>query len=148
MDPLRVLVVDDDPAIRGLCRYLLEDEGHEVIEAIDGRRGLIKLADDPPDIVVLDLMMPSVSGFDLLHQRRLQRLAPDSRIIVLTARTAAGTWRRAFEAGADDYLAKPFPNERLGAKIAELAAFTPAELSYRRRKEQERLDLMGDIEGE
>ncbi|HUQ39486.1 MAG TPA: response regulator [Acidimicrobiales bacterium] len=138
----RVLVIDDDTTVRTLARHVLEAEGWEVAEAVDGQRALTMLASHRPVVAVLDLMMPEVSGFDVLETRRRHRLAPETRFLVLTGRTEEGTWRRAFELGADDFLAKPFDNAKLAARVDQLATMSTGELSLRRRQEKERLDLL------
>ncbi len=104
----RILVTDDDNAVASLLRHLLQAEGYDVTVASDGRAALDAVAGETPDLVLLDLDMPHLSGFEVC--RRLKhdpatRLVP---ILILTGRAASDARLRAWELGADDYLCKPF----------------------------------------
>lgn len=109
----RVLVVDDNPVARNVAVVALESAGLEVSEAIDGDEALILLEGDPPEAVVLDIMMPNVSGHDVLEQRRVRGLAPQTAIVMLSCKTEDPDVSRAFEAGAVDYVTKPFDPDDL-----------------------------------
>ncbi len=123
----RVLVVDDEAPIVALLRYNLEKAGFLVDEAGDGQEALLKCREQVPDLVVLDWMLPSVSGIEVC--RRLRRL-PDCRnlpIIMLTARGEESDRVRGLDAGADDYMPKPFSPSELIARIrAVLRRIRPA----------------------
>jgi len=113
----RVLVVDDDPIIRGLVVGQLANDGHDVLEASDGRAALDQLRIEPLDVVLLDIEMPDLDGFAVLRA-----LADDERfgeipIIVLTARDAADDAVRALELGATDFLRKPVQAAELAARV-------------------------------
>ena len=117
----RVLVIDDDPGIRMIVRHVLEPMGHEVILGDDGFRGLGMAQHQRPDVVVLDLMMPLVDGFETLRM-----LATDDRtaripVIVLSA-IASGQEDRCREAGAVAVLSKPFEPEDLDRAIRDALA--------------------------
>ncbi|MEV4706184.1 response regulator [Actinoplanes sp. NPDC049316] len=101
----KVLVVDDDPAIRQLLSDVLELDGHEVHVAADGVDGVRTFASLRPDFVVLDIMMPRLDGYDVLHTIRVQE-ASEVPVLLLTA--APGCAARGREIGASYYLAKPF----------------------------------------
>ncbi len=108
----QVLVVDDEPNIRELCRLYLEREGFAVTEAVDGIDGIGKAKELRPDLVVLDLMMPGKSGFDVCKELRLL----DIPCIMLTARGDEVDKILGLELGADDYLTKPFSPRELVAR--------------------------------
>jgi two-component system alkaline phosphatase synthesis response regulator PhoP len=127
-----VLVVDDDPSIRAMLGYVLDDEGHEVREAVDGDGALRELLLDPPDCMVLDLMMPKVDGVEVLRRRQQKELATRTRVLVLTAKTDTKDAVWCWELGADEYLVKPVEPERLAREVRQLLARTPAELRHRR----------------
>jgi DNA-binding response OmpR family regulator len=141
-----VLIVDDDDGVRGVLAMTLEQSGYDVTEASDGPAGIAELeSPSPPRCVVLDLMMPEASGFDVLRVRRERKLAGSTRVLVLSARTGDRDFLRAFELGADDYLTKPFEAAELLEKIASLIASTPAELEQRRAAELEKSHLINRV---
>ncbi|MBM3585794.1 MAG: response regulator, partial [Alphaproteobacteria bacterium] len=123
----RILVVDDEAPIVALLRYNLKKAGFDVDEAMDGQEALTLCAERAPDLMVLDWMLPSVSGVEVC--RRLRR-APEHRnlpIIMLTARGEEGDRVRGLDAGADDYVTKPFSPSELVARIrAVLRRIRPA----------------------
>ena len=109
-----MLVVDDNPVARGLAVFALESAGMEVVEASDGDEALRRLETDPDtDAVVLDIMMPGLSGHDVLVERSNRALAPHARVVMLSCKTDDADVTRAFDAGADDYLTKPFDPDEL-----------------------------------
>ena len=111
----RVLIVDDEPAIVMTVRDELEFEGLEVASAGDGPTGLKAALDLRPDVLLLDLMLPGMNGFDIC--RRLRPELPDTWIILLTARGQEVDRVTGFEAGADDYVVKPFSLRELVARV-------------------------------
>jgi DNA-binding response OmpR family regulator len=113
----RVLVVDDDADIRGLLRQLLERAGYAVVEAADGREGLRALYASSPDLVLLDVSMPELDGWQTLE--RIRDLS-DVPVLMLTARTAELEKVRGLKAGADDYVSKPFGRQELLARVEAL----------------------------
>src|SRR5919206_4759794 len=121
--PRRVLVVDDDDDIRLLLRELLSGAGYLVETAEDGRVALRVFHEHPTDIVVLDLSMPELDGFETLE--RLRDLS-DVPVILLTARSGEIDKVRGFRAGADDYVVKPFGRQELLARIEALLRRAPA----------------------
>jgi len=110
----RVLVVDDDKATRDLLTRYLTLEGFEVEEAVDGQSALAAAAERPPDLILLDLMMPVEDGLDTLG--RLRRTS-DVPVILLTARGSEGDRTLGLKSGADDYVVKPFSLGELAARI-------------------------------
>jgi DNA-binding response OmpR family regulator len=113
----RVLVVDDDADIRGLVRELLERQGYDVAEAANGREGLRAFYAAPPDVVLLDVSMPELDGWETLE--RIRDLS-DVPVAMLTARAAELEKVRGLKAGADDYVTKPFGRQELLARIEAL----------------------------
>ena len=124
--PQRVLVVDDEPDITGLVSYHLAKAGYRVMTVADGREALQLARDQRPDLVVLDLMLPVVSGYDVLAELRKREETRDVGVILLTARKEQADRIKGLSLGADDYLAKPFsPQElvlRVRAVLRRLAA--------------------------
>ena len=113
----RILVVDDDPDIRLLIRSLLERAGYEVQEAEDGKAALRAFYENPPALVLLDVTMPEMDGFQTLE--RLRDLS-DVPVMMLTARSQELEKVRGLAAGADDYVAKPFGRQELLARVQAL----------------------------
>ena len=110
----RVLVVEDDPAILESVAYNLEREGHEVVKAADGVAGLELSREVEPDLIVLDLMLPRMSGLDVCRVVREERAVP---IVVLTARDSEADTVSGLNLGADDYITKPFSMAELLARV-------------------------------
>ena len=109
-----LLFIEDDTAIRTALRLALEDEGYTVREAKDGAEGLAKFAETTPDLVLLDLRLPDISGFDVCRQLRQHSIVP---IIMVTAQTDTHDLVAGLEAGADDYVTKPVVAKELAARI-------------------------------
>jgi len=121
----RILVVDDEPHILEVVRAYLVREGHEVSTAGDGEAALAAIRADDPDLVVLDVMLPRRSGFDVL--RELRAHGPRPAVILLTARDELVDRVAGLEIGADDYVPKPFEPRELVARVgAVLRRATPA----------------------
>jgi two-component system response regulator MprA len=119
----RVLVVEDEPGIAGFVRRGLLFEGYAVEVATEGKAALANLRDDPPDIVVLDVMLPGINGVEITRRVRAAEAAegrPPVPILMLTARDAVPDRVAGLEAGADDYLVKPFDFDELLARIRAL----------------------------
>jgi two-component system KDP operon response regulator KdpE len=112
--PVVVLVVDDDPPIRRFLKAGLENEGYVLVEAATGQEGITQAATRAPDLVLLDLGLPDVDGFEVVRRIREWSTVP---IIVLTARGQEGDKIRALDSGADDYVTKPFAMGELNARM-------------------------------
>ncbi len=115
---MKVLLVDDDTTLRRTLGIGLRAEGHEVLMAADGRTALQALREDRPDIVVLDLGLPDVSGIEVLRQLRVWSTTP---VVVLSARAESSEKVEALDLGADDYVTKPFGMEELLARLRAAA---------------------------
>lgn len=112
-----LLLVDDEPRIRRVLRLALEDEGYEVAEAANGIDALTALRRQPPDVVLLDIMLPDRDGFTVCREIRR---ASDVPVIMVTARTDSHDVVAGLEAGADDYVTKPLVAKELSARIRAL----------------------------
>jgi two-component system, OmpR family, phosphate regulon response regulator PhoB len=122
-----VLVVEDEPALSTLLRYNLEKEGFAVSEARDGEEALLQLKEGKPDAVLLDWMLPRLSGLELCRQIRRAPAWRDLPIIMLTARGEETDRVRGLDSGADDYVVKPFsPNELVARLRAVIRRARPA----------------------
>lgn len=112
-----VLFIEDDDAIRLALRLALEDEGYEVFEASDGASGLVEFGRRHPDVILLDLRLPDLSGFEVCRAIRATSIVP---IIMVTAQTDTADMVAGLEAGADDYVTKPVVPRELAARISAL----------------------------
>jgi DNA-binding response OmpR family regulator len=115
-----VLVADDEEDIRSLVAFRLKRAGYEVITAADGEEALLLATTRLPDLVVLDMMMPKATGLEVARSMREHEATKDIPIILLTARAQEGDVTRGFEAGADDYVKKPFSPQDLQARVQAL----------------------------
>ncbi len=120
-----ILLVDDEPEILRLLRYTLEPEGYDVATATNDSAALTLLEEHKPDLVILDIMMPGLDGFQVLSLIRQRSNVP---VIMLAARYEVTTLRNALALGADDYVRKPFHTRELLARIK--AKLRRAERSY------------------
>lgn len=113
----RILIIEDDDSIRATTRLVLEDEGYTVDEATSAEEGLRRFERVPADCVLLDIMLPSLNGFDCCREIRKRSDVP---IIMVTARSDAFDVVAGLEAGADDYVSKPFEPKELTARLRAL----------------------------
>ena len=111
---ISLLFIEDDDAIRLALKLALEDEGYAVREAPDGASGLAAFAESEPDLVLLDLRLPDISGFEVCRSLRANSIVP---IIIVTAQTDTYDLVAGLEAGADDYVMKPVVPKELAARI-------------------------------
>ncbi len=116
MKPL-VLIVEDEAALVTLLRYNLEKEGFAVCEAADGEEALVRIAERKPDVVLLDWMLPLVSGIEVCRQIRRHPSLRSLPVVMLTARGEEGDRVRGLNSGADDYVVKPFSPSELIARL-------------------------------
>lgn len=112
--PRTILVVDDKATVRNMVREYLESDGYRVVIAADGREALYAARQEKPDLIVLDIMMPKMSGYEFLRAYRQERQTP---VIVLTAKLDEADKVLGLELGADDYVTKPFGLKELAARI-------------------------------
>lgn len=113
----RILLIEDDTSLTELVKYNLEKEDYEVTAIEDGEEGLIIAEDLTPDLVLLDWMLPNLSGIEICRRLRRNESTRNIPIIMLTARTEEGDRVRGLDTGADDYITKPFSPKELTARI-------------------------------
>jgi DNA-binding response OmpR family regulator len=121
---VRVLTVEDDDRIRAVVRIALEDEGCEVVEAESSESALRTLEAEPVDLLLVDLVLPGMSGLDLVHH---VRRTSDVPIVIVSARSDSHDVVAGLEAGADDYVRKPFVVKELAARIRALLRRLPSD---------------------
>jgi Response regulator containing a CheY-like receiver domain and a GGDEF domain len=124
-----VMVVDDSLTVRKITGRMLTREGYQVVTAKDGLDALQMLQDSVPDVMLLDIEMPRMDGFELTRNMRADAKLANVPIIMITSRTADKHRDHAFSLGVNDYLGKPFQEETLLARIAELLETTTAQAS-------------------
>jgi two-component system OmpR family response regulator len=115
MKPNRILLIDDEKHIVDVVVYALEESGFAVLTAMDGDRGLQRFREEAPDLVILDLMLPGMSGLDLFREMRIRRR--DVPVIMLSSRSEEIDRVLGLEMGADDYVTKPFSPRELVARV-------------------------------
>jgi DNA-binding response OmpR family regulator len=116
----KVLIVDDEPNIAISVDFLMRREGFEVLVAHDGEEGLARIRADRPDLVVLDVMMPKLDGFEVCKAVRADPTLAGVRILMLTAKGRAAEISKGLALGAEAYIPKPFSTRELVAKVKEL----------------------------
>jgi len=116
----RVLIADDEPNIVISLEFLMKQEGHEVAIAVDGEDALDLLAAFQPDLVLLDVMMPKRSGFEVLQRIRTDSALPNPVVVMLTARGREAEEEKGKALGADRYITKPFATQELIEVVREL----------------------------
>jgi len=112
-----VLVADDDPDIRSLVTLRLERSGYEVVAAGDGEQALAAALERTPDLALLDVMMPKLDGYEVTERLRQEEATRHLPVILLTARVQETDIARGVEAGADDYVKKPFSTSELRDRV-------------------------------
>lgn len=141
MSTPHVLLIEDEPAQREVLAYNLEAEGYRVSRAEDGKQGLLLVDEDAPDVIVLDWMLPSVSGIEVCRQLKMR---PETRaipIIMLSARSEEVDKVRGLETGADDYVVKPYAVAELMARVrTQLRRVRPSTVGQVLEYEDIRLD--------
>ena len=132
----KILLVEDDQRIRASMRLALEDEGYEVEESGSGEEGLERFTEQPADVVLIDIMLPGMDGFECCRQLRRTSTVP---VIMVTARNDTHDVVAGLEAGADDYVTKPFVSKELAARIRAL-------LRRSRSMEDDQVLVFGEVE--
>ena len=124
---MRAIVIDDSRAIRTILGNMLREMGFEVGEAVNGRDAMMHLkASDPPDLAMLDWNMPEMNGFDLLVRVRANRAFDPMKIVMVTTETETSQMIKALEAGANEYVMKPFTKEVIREKLRLLGIIDEA----------------------
>ena len=118
----RILVADDDVDIRELVEFKLSTMGHDITAVGDGAAAVEACRAEKPDLAVLDVMMPGVSGLDAIREIRSDPNLADLPVILLTARAQESDVETGFDSGADDYITKPFSPRELASRVEALLA--------------------------
>jgi DNA-binding response OmpR family regulator len=122
---VNVLVVDDDPDIRELIAFKLEQMGHVVTSEKDGEGGFAAAMETLPDLVLLDVMMPKLTGIEVCQKLRAEPSTAGIPVILITAKAQEVDVERGFAAGADDYIVKPFSPRELATRVEAVLSRTP-----------------------
>jgi len=138
---MRVLVVDDEPDVLLLCRVNFEFAGHEVLETDNADAALSMAASERPDLIVLDVMLPNRDGLSILQELAGRADTKDVPVILLTAKTQEHDRLKGYQAGAAEYITKPFSPISLTEAIEAIHSMTPAE---RERRRDLALSQLGD----
>lgn len=117
---MRVLVVDDSSTVIATLRRMLEQNGYEVIEALDGEKGVDLATADPPDLIFLDIILPGINGFAALRQLRRNPVTREVPVIMMSGNEQATEQFYAQRIGADDFMKKPFSRAELFSRIEKL----------------------------
>jgi DNA-binding response OmpR family regulator len=141
MNRPRILIVDDDPSLVRLLQYRLEKrDGYRVFSASNGEEALEQSLSTQPDLVLLDWVMPGLSGLEVLKLLKKNKETREQSVIMLTACNLVGELEQAFEVGAEGYLTKPTHLDKVSAKVSEV-------LKSRTKKENVRLsDWLGNLQ--
>ena len=142
----RILIAEDNAEIRTLVSSILVEEGHKVGVAQNGQQALDMMVDDPPDVLVLDIMMPQMDGYTVLKELKSSGIKEQMKILILTAKTSESDWVRGYKLGADSYLTKPFDTDELINGIEDLLSSTKEQLRVRREAELDKAQLLSRLE--
>ncbi len=119
MKPKRILVVDDEPRVREMIEFRLRQYGYDVLQAADGREALTVARKEQPDLVLLDVMMPELDGFQVCSRLKQHEATEHIPVVMLTAKAEAKDVTRAFNSGAVDYVVKPYDPVVLQQKVVQ-----------------------------
>ena len=117
MSKRQILIVEDEKPIRDMVYFALNNDGFEIIEAVDGREATEVLAQNKPDLILMDWMLPDVSGLELVRRIKRDEVTSEIPVIMLTAKTEERDKVEGLNSGADDYITKPFSVKELSARI-------------------------------
>ena len=124
-EPANILIADDDPNIVLSLEFLMRQAGYRVRVARDGEAALAAVAEEPPDLLLLDVMMPRRSGYDVCQTVRADPVLNRVRIVMLTAKGRDVERTKGLALGADDYITKPFSTREVVARVREILARPP-----------------------
>ena len=140
------MVVEDEPIVQVVLSDLLEMWGHDVQSASTGDQAISLLSSSEFDLVVLDLMLGAVSGYDVLDEMARLGVRERTRVVVVTGRATEWDYLLGWMRGADEYLPKPFDPVKLKLVMEEMLACSPAQLAERRRVELEKSQMLFNLE--
>lgn len=142
----KVHLADDDTDIRHLLTYVLAEEGHEIRTSKDGRQAVEAMLMDPPEVLLLDLMMPEMDGHAVLRDMKDYQVLDSTKVLVLTAKGSEHDRHLAFDLGADHYLTKPFEPDEVVEAIEMMLELSKEELKVRREQERDTAHLLSQLE--
>ncbi len=142
----RILIVDDTAETRDLVSDVLMADDHKVLGAANGREAMDVIESEPPDLVILDVMMPVMDGYSVLREMRQKGLDVGIKVLLLTAKTMEADWVRGLRLGADRYLTKPFEVGELLSTVEAMLASSKQQLKAKRLEEIERAQLLSRLE--
>lgn len=142
----KIIVAEDEESIRRLVEITLADVGHEVAGAADGREAVDLIIQDPPDLLVLDVMMPALDGWGVLRELRKLGLKQDMRVVMLTAKSSESDFMSGWKLGVDAYVTKPFDPDELAVAVNETLMMSLDQLKEKRAQELEKANLLSRIE--
>ena len=138
---MRILVIEDDEDIRSICEHMFTWAGHHVAAALDAANGLALVESFDPDVIALDIMMPGIDGLTVLAMLRGSAPTRAIPVVIVSARTLTADRLRAFEAGADEYVSKPFDPDVLLRVLERACHESPEERAAGRREKIARCSL-------
>lgn len=118
----KILVIEDDPSTSRLLEYALRHRGFTVLTAANGHEGIKKIQSEAPDMVILDVMLPGVSGYEICRRLRAEPATANTAILIFSARAQENDKEIGIKMGADDYLTKPAAHTEIIAKVEKLLA--------------------------
>jgi DNA-binding response OmpR family regulator len=142
----KILVADDSSDIRHLLSAILVEEGHSVTTASDGAKAVEMMAEEAPELLVLDVMMPRLDGYGVLTSMQETGLLSEVKVLILTAKTSEADWARGYKLGADQYLTKPFGSDELLQSVTNLLETSKADLKVKTEEELDRAQLLSRLE--
>ncbi len=140
------MVVEDEPIVQVVLQDLLEMWGHDVHPVSSGDQAISLLSSNEYDLIVLDIMLGAVSGYDVLDEMSRLGVRERTRVVVVTGRATEWDYLLGWMRGADEYLPKPFDPVKLKIVLEEMLSFSPAELAERRRAEMEKSQMLFKLE--
>lgn len=129
----KILVIEDDPGTLRLMVYTLEQEGYQVLTAVNGLVGIKKAQSEEPDLIVLDVMLPGIDGFEICHRLRAEPGTAQLPVLMLSAKAQEIDKATGLKVGADDYVSKPWRRFELVSKIATMLERKSVRVNSNRR---------------
>ena len=120
----KILIIEDDPGTTRFLVYTLEQEGYKVLSAEDGLEGLKKARDEHPDLIILDIMLPGMDGYEICHRLRQKPETRTVPVLIVSGRARQDDKNIGLKMGADDYLSKPVDPQTILAKVETMLAAT------------------------
>jgi DNA-binding response OmpR family regulator len=134
----KILIIEDDPATQRLVDYSLRHAGYQVITASNGIEGIRKIQNEKPNLLILDVMLPGIDGFEICHRLRSDPKTAKLRIIMFSAKAQDIDRNTGLEVGADEYLSKPADPQAIVEKVGSLLARKPQDGSSQERMIEKR----------